>query len=63
MIIKVKLFVSSLDQPAVYETELDIPDDKLELLEEEEISAAIDTNVRTWAERNLFVDWEVIEHE
>jgi hypothetical protein len=67
MKVKVKLFVvqepteSNDGFPPVYECELEFPDDKFELLDEEETSAAVDTNVRTWAEQRLLIDWEVLK--
>lgn len=63
MKVKLKLYVGNLEQQPVYKVILEMPDDKFELLDEEETSAAIDTNVRTWAEQNLMIDWEVCDDE
>jgi hypothetical protein len=59
MIVTVKLFVSDVEGNPVHVAQFEIPDDKMELLDEDEKTAAIETNVRTWAEQHLLLDWEV----
>jgi hypothetical protein len=59
MIVTVKLFVSGLEEQPVHTATIEIPDDKMELLDEEEKQAAVEMNVRTWAEHHLILDWEV----
>jgi hypothetical protein len=61
MKVMVKLLVAESGNQPVYQTVLEFPDDKFELLDEEETSAALDTNVRTWAEQQLMLDWEVLK--
>lgn len=38
---------------------IEIDDDKLEPLTEEELEAAIEVHIRTWAENNVQIAWEV----
>jgi predicted RNA-binding protein associated with RNAse of E/G family len=61
MKVMIKLFVAESGTEPVYQRVLEFPDDKFELLDEDETSAALDTNVRTWAEQHLMLDWEVLK--
>jgi hypothetical protein len=56
--VKIKLFATA-DRQLIYETSIEIPDDKLELLDADEQTAAIEVNVRSWASEQLLIDWEV----
>lgn len=40
---------------------IDIDDEKLELLTEDEVEAAIEVHIRTWAERHVQIAWEALE--
>ncbi len=61
MKVKIKLLVSDAGDQPVFERVLEFAEDKFELLTEDEISAAVETNVRTWAEQKLMLDWEVLK--
>lgn len=41
--------------------EIEIDDYKMELLSDEEREAAIEINIRQWAEQNIHISWEVDE--
>ncbi len=59
MIVTVKLFVSGTEGQPIHTAAIEIPDEKMELLDEDEKVAAVEMNVRTWAEHHLILDWEV----
>ncbi|UJF31217.1 hypothetical protein [Paenibacillus hexagrammi] len=58
MRVQVKL---SVEGSAVKEEMLEIAEQKLGELTDEEIQQAIEINIRTWLDKMLQVEWEVIE--
>jgi hypothetical protein len=51
----------SIGERTVEKAFIEIDDRKLEELTPEELEGAIEMNVRTWADRNIRLDWEVID--
>lgn len=58
MRIKVQL---SVDGQQVKADELVIEETKLGELTDEEIEQAIEINIRSWADKMISIDWEVVE--
>lgn len=54
---KVQL-VLKIKEDVVATDELNIEDDKLEPLSEDEVEAAIEMNIRQWAEQHIHISWE-----
>jgi hypothetical protein len=48
---------------AVKEDVLEIKEHKLGELTDEEIESAIEINIRSWLDRHLQIEWEVIEED
>ncbi|WP_010271188.1 DUF7167 family protein [Paenibacillus senegalensis] len=42
---------------------LELDDDKLEPLTEDELRAAVEINIREWANNQIQIAWEVLESE
>ncbi|MBP1988996.1 hypothetical protein [Paenibacillus eucommiae] len=47
----------------VKEEILEIKEQKLGDLSDEEIERAIEVNIRTWVDKNLQIEWEVMEEQ
>jgi hypothetical protein len=60
MRIKIQL---SVDGQAVKADELLIAETKLGELTEEEIEQAIEINIRSWADKMISIDWEVVDED
>jgi hypothetical protein len=60
MRIKVAL---AFDNQAVKEEILEIKEQKLGELSDEEIERAIEINIRSWLDKHLQIEWEVMEEE
>ncbi|MGG1600153.1 hypothetical protein [Paenibacillus naphthalenovorans] len=60
MRIKVQL---SLGGQAVKEDELVIEESKLGELTDEEIEQAIEINIRSWADKMISINWEIVEDD
>lgn len=53
----------SLDGNPVKQEIMEIVEQKLGELTEDEIQSAIEVNIRTWLDRILQVEWEVLEDQ
>jgi hypothetical protein len=53
----------SVGEASIREEILEIKEHKLGDLTEEEIQNAIETNIRSWLDRILRIEWEVLEEE
>jgi hypothetical protein len=58
MKIKISLSVKGKE---LAEEVIEIDDAKLEELTEEEIRAAVEVNIRNWADRSIQIAWETVE--
>jgi hypothetical protein len=53
----------AFDNQAVKEEILEIKEQKLGDLTDEEIERAIEINIRSWLDKHLQIEWEVMEEE
>jgi hypothetical protein len=59
---RIKVALAFGDQ-AVKEDILEIKEHKLGELTDEEIESAIEVNIRSWLDKHLQIEWEVIEED
>jgi hypothetical protein len=59
---RIKVSLSFADQP-VKEDILEIKEQKLGELSDEEIERAIEIKIRSWLDKHLQIEWEVIEED
>ncbi|WP_281885254.1 hypothetical protein [Paenibacillus sp. YYML68] len=52
-----------VDGQTVKEEELEIEETKLGELTDEEIEQAIEVNIRSWVDRMISIEWEVVEEQ
>jgi hypothetical protein len=53
----------AFDNQSVKEEILEIKEQKLGELTDEEIERAIEINIRSWLDKHLHIEWEVLEEE
>ncbi|SEB67195.1 hypothetical protein [Paenibacillus sp. GP183] len=53
----------AFDNQSVKEEILEIKEQKLGELSDEEIERAIEINIRSWLDKHLQIEWEVLEEE
>jgi hypothetical protein len=53
----------AFDNQSVKEEILEIKEQKLGELTDEEIERAIEINIRSWLDKHLQIEWEVLEEE